>query len=393
MIITQTTAMLVDAYRELNARKLFWITMGLNLLVVTVFASLGMNEKGPTFWHWEFENPILNTNTISAGLFYRFQFVTWGTPIWLSWAATILALVSTAGIVPDLVAGGSIETLVSKPISRLRLFITKYLFGLLFATLQVAVFCVGCFLVIWIRGGLLDWGLFMAIPIVVLFFSYLFAVCALLGLLTRSTIAALLITMVLWLLIFAVNATDQTLVGLREDARLKAEDARERLENQTTLADRRLEQIEASGEPIEDNEGNAITDPDDRRQAAFPMISRTRTRLEEAEASLELWEQWTGRVYLVKTLLPKTQETIKLLDRYLITQDELMTLMAREQGFEPPEPSENAEGVPFGADPRLPERIAEAMRSRDATWIIGTSLLFEAVLLALASVIFVRRDF
>ena len=123
----------------------------------------------------------------------------------------------------------------------------------------------------------------------------------------------LLITIVLWFLVFAVNATDRTLVGFREDARLRVEDAREQLENQTTLADRRLEQIDASGEAIEDNEGNAITDPDDRRQAAFPMISRTRTRLEEAEQQLENWETWTGRVYLVKTVFPKTQETIKQL--------------------------------------------------------------------------------
>jgi hypothetical protein len=67
-----------------------------------------------------------------------------------------------------------------------------------------------------------------------------------------------------------------------------------------------------------------------------------------------------------------------------------MTLMAREQGFEPPD---NPDDVPFGSDERLPARIAEAMRARDATWIIGTSLLFEAVVLALATLVFVRRDF
>lgn len=392
MIITQSKAMLIDAYRELNARKLFWITMGLNLLVVGVFASLGMNERGPTFLHWEFENPILNTNTISAGLFYRFQFTAWGTPIWLSWVATILALVSTAGIIPDLIAGGSIETMISKPISRVRLFVTKYVYGLLFATLQVAVFCVGCFLVMWIRGGVTEFGLFMAIPIVVLFFSYLFAFCVLMGMVTRSTVAALLITMLLWVIIFAVNTTDTMLVGLREDARLKYEDAQESLANQQTLADRRIEQIEADGERIEDNEGNEITDPDDRRQAAFPMINRSRTRLEEREQSLELWETWTGRAFLVKTILPKTQETVGLLDRYLIDQDELNTLLAEEMGAPPPDPDDDEE-VRFGEDPRLEGRIVEAMRSRDAVWILGTSLGFEAVMLALATLLFVRRDF
>ena len=40
MIAIQTLALFRDAYRELNARKLFWITMILNLLAVALFAGL-----------------------------------------------------------------------------------------------------------------------------------------------------------------------------------------------------------------------------------------------------------------------------------------------------------------------------------------------------------------
>ena len=36
--MTQTLALLLDAYRQLNARKIFWITMILNLLCVACFA-------------------------------------------------------------------------------------------------------------------------------------------------------------------------------------------------------------------------------------------------------------------------------------------------------------------------------------------------------------------
>ena len=53
----QTLALLNAAYRELNARKLFWVTMVISLLIVAVFAALGINEKGITvLWrysqHW-----------------------------------------------------------------------------------------------------------------------------------------------------------------------------------------------------------------------------------------------------------------------------------------------------------------------------------------------------
>ena len=393
MILTQSTALLVDAYRELNARKLFWITMGLNIMVVALFASLGISEQGPTFWHWTFDNPFFNSTTITPELFYKFQFVTWGIPVWLSWVATILALVSTAGIIPDLLSGGSIETMVSKPISRVRLFLSKYTLGLLFATLQVTVFSLGCFLVIWIRGGAIEPSLFMAVPIVIAFYSFLYSFCALMGVLTRSTIAALLITILFWFVVFLVNTADDIVLAQREGVALRVEDTRKNLENQTALTDRRLTQIEQTGEAIEDNEGNAINDPEQRRFAVNPMLRRTTERLEEAENSLETWSTWTDRVILIKTILPKTQETIGLLSRHMISQQDLNRLMAENAGVEADFETSEDSDVPAMADPRVPQRIEEAKRGRTVAWILGTSFLFELIMVALATALFARRDF
>ena len=59
---TQTIALFVDAYRELNARKLFWIALALNALVVGVIASLGINENGITVIIWELDTRGLNSS-------------------------------------------------------------------------------------------------------------------------------------------------------------------------------------------------------------------------------------------------------------------------------------------------------------------------------------------
>lgn len=393
MILTQTTAMLVDAYRELNARKLFWITMGLNLLVVALFASMGINERGPTFLHWTLDNPYYHSGTVPPELHYKSLFVTYGTPVWLSWVATILALVSTAGIIPDLVSGGSIETMVSKPISRARLFLTKYVFGLLFATLQVLVFTAGMFLVIWIRGGAFEPGLFMAVPIVVLFYSFLFSVCVLLGVLTRSTIASLLMTMLFWFVVFIVNTGDNLVLLQRENLILRAEDIRKDLENQTALTDRRLDEILASGETITDNEGHEVTGVEERRLAVNPVLRRTQTRLAEAEAAVEPWREWSGRIVAIKTVLPKTEETIALLSRFMISQEDLIKLMAEHAGVEVELDEESERGPGGPPDARAIERVELARRDRTTAWVLGTSLGFEALVLGLACLLFVRRDF
>jgi len=164
MILMQTKAIFIDAYRELNAKKLFWLTLGLNVIAVALFASIGINERGFTILFWTFDG-LFNTSIMSRETFYKFEFVTWGVPIWLSWGTVILALVSTSGIIPDLVSGGTIEPILSKPIGRIRLFLTKYLTGLLFVAAQILVFSTGCFLVLGIRAGAWEFGLFLAIPI------------------------------------------------------------------------------------------------------------------------------------------------------------------------------------------------------------------------------------
>ena len=113
-------------------------------------------------------------------------FVTPGISIWLSWAATILALVSTAGIFSDLDQPG-VRLTCSCPdrSAGCGCFLTGVLVaGLLFVTLQVVVFCLASFLVIGLRGGAWEPGLFIAVPLVVCFFSYLYAVCVLLGVVT-----------------------------------------------------------------------------------------------------------------------------------------------------------------------------------------------------------------
>lgn len=391
MILTQSAALFVDAYRELNARKLFWITMALNILAVAIFAALGINARGPSFLHWTFDNEFFNTGLISKELFYKLQFTTWGIPIWLSWVATILALISTAGMFPDLISGGVIETMLSRPISRWRLFLTKYLAGLLFVAMQVTVFSLGCFLVIWLRGGSAEPALFLAIPIVVLFFSYLFAFCALLGLVTRSTIAALLLTILFWFMVFLTNTAESMVLLQREGAILRLEDAKRNVENQETFAERRLEQLERNGNPPTDANGDLITDQEARMLAANPALQMSRDRLGKAERAVPTWKGWAARAITLKTVLPKTQETIALLERNLITREEINRLMSESSGVEV-----NLDEQPDGpamADPRAQQRVNEIVRARSVGWVVGTSLGFEAIVLAACMLIFSRRDF
>ncbi|MFI4871714.1 MAG: ABC transporter permease [Phycisphaerales bacterium JB061] len=389
VIVRQTTAMLIDAYRELAAGKLFWVTMLLSFLCVAVFAMIGLNERGITVLWYTIPIEVFNTNVISEPLFYKMVFLNLGIGIWLTWVATVLALVSTSGIYPTLLTGGQIETMLSKPISRWRLFLTKFGTGLLFVALQVSVFCVASVLVIGLRGGAWMPEILLSIPIVLAFFSFLFSIMVLLGMLTRSTIASLLLTILVWFVLFLVNTTDGIIVSQHEGMKIQANKLEERLE----LAEENARVMYIA---TQRREGNELPDDyqatDDELYTVNVFLPSLRDRLEDRKEMIRSLAPWRQGIFIAKTLLPKTSETIGLLNRYAMSQEDLDALM--DVGSDKQRTTVDEETGEVRVSQADQNRaMSEAMSKRSVGWVLGTSFAFEAVMLLIAGTMFARRDF
>ena len=433
--MNQTLALLVDAYRELNARRLFWVSLIISGLVVGVFALLGLGPdkltvlgmdlpiKPPAFWYkWAFSKLVIG--------------------IWVEKAAMVLALISTASIFPELMAGGSIDLYLSRPIGRFRLFLTKYVGGLLFVLLQVTVFAAGCYLVFGLRAGQWRPNLFLIVPLAGLLFSYLFAVCVLVGVLTRSTLAAILVTCVFWVLCMIGNTTERTLFQLRavQTAQVRSHEREaEQAEADLATLKQRPSVLNAFG-----FRERRLADRRDQAKREAEAAGKTADKLSFAHRI----------AYAVTTLIPKTGETVDLLDRNLFDDADLSALRERMMAdggpAAPPEPIDEAEppipptlgstptppatnpasitspasaaSLPSATSPTtapaLPDFKAEeqtarderrkrrrqqameaqeqaerAERSRSVPWILGTSVAFELVVLGVASWVFCRRDY
>jgi ABC-type transport system involved in multi-copper enzyme maturation permease subunit len=374
MILTQTRALAVDAYRELASKRLFWLVLALSILVAAAFAGISITPKGVGVLWFEIENEFVNSSTITTAQFYKAAFAQFAVPIWLSWIAGILALISTASTFPDFIAGGSIELTLSKPIGRLRLFLTKYVFSLLFVTLQVAAFTGACFLTIGLRGG--EWipGLFMAVPIVTLMYSFLYCVCVLAGIITRSGIASLLLTLLFWFLLFLLNTADISFIQFREMNQFRQEGLVKRIKDFETPA--------KQGDPA----------PIERSEAAAKRVEELKKTLAEVEENGRTIRFVSSILVGVKTVLPKTGETVGLLERNLM--DAIKLPGAAEVETDDPFITQGLQGkMGESAQRQIAERTEEALRGRNVWWVLGTSIGFEAVVLGLAGWIFCRRDF
>ena len=392
--MSQTAALFLDAYRELNAKKMFWLTLLLSGLVVAIFAMVGINDRGIQVLIWTIEVPMFSTQTMSIDLFYKQLFLVWGIGFWLTWIAAILALVSTSGMIPDFVSGGSIELTLSKPIGRARLFLTKYLTGLVFVALQVGVFSVACILLFGIRGGFWEPRILLAIPIVVLFYSYLYSVCALVGLLSKSALTALLVTILFWFVIFLFNAADASLLQFQKQFEISAEQS----ENRVAAIDTQLDLLRMRQERETTDEGReAMQSRIDRRMSDRDEETEEAASSRKTAATIAKWHRG---VFIGKTVLPKTGETTGLLQRYLVSEEEederAEIAMSQGDDDEPVVAAEDDAPPPVNnrdAERQSAMAVQDAFRKRSLWWIVGTSLIFEGVVLGIATLIFMRRDF
>ena len=389
--MTQISALFIDAYRELNHRRLFWITLGLSVIAVAAFAAIGNDEEGLTILHWSIPFPLLSTNFIPSADFYKFIFAQLGVGYWLGWVASIIALVSTASIFPDFVDRGSIDLMLSKPIGRARLFLTKFATGLLFAGLQVLVFTAASFLVIGFRGG--DWEpwLFVAIPIVLIFYSYLFAVQAVIGLLTRSVIASIIGVLLFWMLLFMVQTGDGATLAWRVTQEITTERRAERLDRLQGISieaeDERLRLMDLANDGDEFAEQDLVQATDESDLLAARYLAVQEEQADEL-GTLEMARKVNGWFHLANTVLPKTGETIDMLGRILRDQTELVIPM-RGDGDETIRQFGEMVG-PREFNERL---IAAQDESHSYAWVLGTSLGFEALVLGFGVWRFSRRDY
>ncbi|MBL9149410.1 MAG: ABC transporter permease [Phycisphaerae bacterium] len=377
----QSIALLQDSWRLLRSRKLFWITLAINLLVVVLYGSIGFTENGVSilFGLTSFEAPRFRLGLPLARELYLTIFANFIVTLWLGWIATALAIISTTSIFPDFLSEGAIDMVLAKPISRTRVFLVKYAGSLLFVLMQVTTFCVGAFLCVGWRMGEWNWGLFVAIPLIVLFFSYLYCVNVLLGVLTRSTIAALIGTAIFWLVLWATNSAE-TIV--RQIAYRQDEEAIAAVARRDDL-DKRLKELEAAGKTRETS--------NEFERVRGSLKTARQTADEEAEdASLGM--RWLTGIEWATLILPKHAETIGLVDRW-VGKDPERSFSELLLGNGPPPRMPEERREQFAMDRRVSERVEASVKSTSSLWIIGSSLAFEVVVLGAAVWLFRRKDF
>jgi len=310
----QYWALIVDCFRQSRDRKIFWVMLIMSIIVAGAMACVGFEPGKVTilFGMWEIDTQWLTAGgglreDLIAGIIVDILMDTI-----LGQVGIILVIIATAGFLPTWMDRGSIDVVISKPMSRWGHFLGRYLGSMAFILFHAAVFVGLTFLAAGLRWGCWIPGYLWSIPLVVLLFSYLYCVSALVAVVFRSTVAAVMLTLFAWCAFSGIQVTD------------------------------------------------------DLFTTTFPEWQKYRTAYKT--------------IHLARWIVPKTQDITYLAKRY--------AKAAGAEEFMPADTPENDRRMMEGAVKVEAERIAMS-----PVYTIGSSLMFEVVVLLLAAWKFARTDF
>lgn len=203
----QFWALIIDSFRESIDRKIFWVMLIIELIVGAAMFCLSF-EPGKIdilFGVWTVETDYF---TALSGLRHdkiATIAVSGVMDVVLGWIGVALAIVATAGFFPSLLERGAIDVLLSKPISRARLFLGKYVGSMAFVLLHAVFFVVLTFLIMGVRWGSWLPGYLLSIPLLVLLFSYIYCISAWAGVRFRSATVAINLSVGMWIIFAGIQ--------------------------------------------------------------------------------------------------------------------------------------------------------------------------------------------
>jgi ABC-type transport system involved in multi-copper enzyme maturation permease subunit len=216
-----------DTFRQSAASRIFWVILAATGLCVLFCLSVSVEGGAPA--HIEGENELYGADgkllsdptrqrgelSLAFGAIRTPLFRTGEAEVQLilallgKWVAgaggLLLALIWTAGFLPDFLQPSSAAILLAKPMPRWGLLVGKFLGVLAFVAAQATLFFVGTWLALGLGTGFWQWSYLAGVPLFVVNFAGVYGFSVLLATWTRNTIACLFGSILFWLVCVGVN--------------------------------------------------------------------------------------------------------------------------------------------------------------------------------------------
>lgn len=129
-------------------------------------------------------------------------------------AGVFVAVLVTASMIPLAFEAGSVDLLLSKPISRSLLFLSKFVGGCAFIAINAAYLIGGLWLVLGLKFDLWNARLLWAIPLYLFLFAIYYGVSALAGVVWRNAIVSVVMAILFWFVCWTLGTANGVVEAL-----------------------------------------------------------------------------------------------------------------------------------------------------------------------------------
>ena len=202
------TALFRDAFAQVVDNMMFRILIGLLMVCVVPTFLVGLQDDAMVvlfYWRFPYEDLLQKfggSGTLPADM--RVEMIRFMQATLVDVAAgklgILLSIAATAFFVPRMLERGAADTLFSKPVSRLSLMLSRYFAGLLFVSILAVLLVGGMHIGFLVASGYSDPGFLWSILTLIYIYSVMHALSIMIGVFTRSSVAALLLTMIFFML-------------------------------------------------------------------------------------------------------------------------------------------------------------------------------------------------
>jgi ABC-type transport system involved in multi-copper enzyme maturation permease subunit len=119
--------------------------------------------------------------------------------------AVFVAIIVTSPIIPDTFRSGSLHLLLSKPISRIWLYLSKFFGGCTFVLMNISFVLLGLYLIAGFRFAIWNEGLLACIPLLLFVFVIFYSVSGLAGLIWGNAIVSVVACLIFWFACFSAG--------------------------------------------------------------------------------------------------------------------------------------------------------------------------------------------
>ena len=193
--------------REALSRKIIIAFFAISTFVILLFAGIF------TFVPFEDLTGMIRTNdkaviNISKEIVKMFKMFVVAP---LFGGGLFLAIFSASGFIPSMLEKGNIDLLLSKPISRVQIILGKYLGGILIVLANIAYLIVTIWVLVGLKFDVWSISFLSSILTITFAFATLYALIILIGILTQSSVLAMMISYLIFFIFSPILAARENI--------------------------------------------------------------------------------------------------------------------------------------------------------------------------------------